>query len=287
MKMTRMFMAIRAAYAVRSGLVMGILALEVDAVETLDAAVRGLYKPIEGTKRFRLDVSGIPEPEDTTALKAAAKKERESAQASAKLLKEMQDKYKDIDPEEVRKLMASLEDDGEKKLLKEGKVEEVVLARTEKLRKTMEKQVADALAVAAKEKAARLKSSERVLDNEVRAIVTKAGVHVSAIDDALLRARGLFSLGDDGTPVQVGEDGVVVLGKDAKTPYSVAEWIEGMKESAPHWFPAGSSGSGGKGNGSGAAGAAGSTITRAAFDALDQDARAQWFKDHKGGKVTE
>jgi len=47
-----------------------------------------------------------------------------------------------------------------------------------------------------------------------------------------------------------------VLGKDGKTPFSPAEWIESMTEIAPHWFPASSSGGGASGSGSGTSKAA-------------------------------
>ena len=80
------------------------------------------------------------------------------------------------------------------------------------------------------------------------AAATKAGIHQHAIDDALLRARSMFRLNDDGQAVQFDQDGNVVIGKDGKTPFTPNEWLDGMKETAPHWFPAGNSGGGVGGN---------------------------------------
>jgi len=95
---------------------------------------------------------------------------------------------------------------------------------------------------------------ERVLDNEVREAAVKIGLHPSAIDDALLHARNIFSIDDDGHAVQLDDDTEEpVLGKDGKTPFSPLEWLEGMREKKPHWWPAGSSG-GGAGGGRGAGG---------------------------------
>jgi hypothetical protein len=54
----------------------------------------------------------------------------------------------------------------------------------------------------------------------------------------------MFTLDENGNAVQRDADGNVVIGKDGKTPFSPSEWLESMRESAPHWFPAGASGSG-------------------------------------------
>ncbi|KVO86847.1 hypothetical protein WL21_06585 [Burkholderia ubonensis] len=94
--------------------------------------------------------------------------------------------------------------------------------------------------------------AQRSLDDQLRAAATKAGLHAHAVDDALFRGRHMFTLDENGHAVQLGEDGQPVLGKDGKTPFSPAEWLDSMKETAPHWFPVHASGSGG---GSGVRGA--------------------------------
>ena len=98
-----------------------------------------------------------------------------------------------------------------------------------------------------------------------------------AVEDALFRARTLFTLDGDGNAVQV-KDGQVVIGKDSKTPYSPAEWLEGMKESAPHWFPAGGSGGGAPG-GKGPGGSGAKTMKRADFDSLNPLEKATKIKE--------
>lgn len=86
--------------------------------------------------------------------------------------------------------------------------------------------------------------SQRVLEEQIRAAAASAGIHRHAVDDAMNRGRAMFRLDDDGHAVQFGEDGQPVLGKDGKTPMSPAEWLDDMKVTAPHWFPANASGSG-------------------------------------------
>ena len=116
------------------------------------------------------------------------------------------------------------------------------------------------------------------ITREFTAAAAKAGIHAFAVEDALLRARSLFTLDDKGEAIQVGPDGAPVLGKDGKTAFTPAEWLEAMKETAPHWFPA--PGSGGGANGSGGAGAGGKTIRREAFDALSAAEKSKVVKTH-------
>lgn len=218
------------------------LKLVIDKLEDVAEGVRTMY--VEKDGKFHLDVDGI---EDTSGLKSALQKERDLAKASAKALKDMQEQFSGIDPAKVKEMMARLDNDGEAKLIAEGKIDEVVAKRTEKLQKELQKQV-DAAHGEAKTAAERAKKFEqRVLDNHIRQAAAKAGLHVNAVEDALFRGRSMFSLNDDGDAIQVSSDGTIVLGKDGKTPFSPAEWLEGMKETAPHWFPNGSSGGGGKG----------------------------------------
>ena len=218
------------------------LALVVDKLDTVAEAQRGLY--VEKGGKYHLDVDGL---EDTAGLKSALQKERDLAKASAKSLKELQEQFTGIDPVKVREMMQRLDNDGEAALIAAGKIDEVVSRRTEKLQKELQKRV-DAAADRAN------KFSQRVLDNHIRMAAAKAGLHAHAIDDALFRARSMFSLNDDGDAVQIGSDGNIVLSKDGRTPFTPAEWLEGMKETAPHWFPNGSSGGGGGRGGKGGAG---------------------------------
>jgi len=107
----------------------------------------------------------------------------------------------------------------------------------------------EALAVAETERKKAAAYQGRVLDDAIRSAAAKAGLHQHAIDDALFRGRAMFTLDDNGQAVQLDSEGSPVIGKDGKTPFNPNEWLESMREQAPHWFPAGASGSG-SGNGS-------------------------------------
>jgi hypothetical protein len=128
------------------------------------------------------------------------------------------------------------------------------------------------------------KFEKRVLDGALQAAAITAGVHKHALDDVLARGTTLFKLDANGNPVQLGEDGKPVFGKDGKTLYSPDEWLGGMKENAPHWFPNGNTGSP---NGEGGGGGNGKTIKQSELDAKSPKERAEFFANTPDAKVVD
>ncbi len=243
--------------------------------------LQGQYKA-EG-EEFVLETEG---DEDVAGLKSSLTKERDNVKEFKRQLKELQEQaeaWANLDLTQVKALMERFENDDEGKLIKAGKIDEVIAKRTEKLRAELEKKIA---AEAAKVKAAderAAKYQQRVLDNAIRAAAAKVGVHANAVEDALRRGRELFTLTEEGEAVQLDDTKHPKIGKDGKTPFSPAEWLEGMKETAPHWFPAGSTGAGARGDGG--AGGAKRTLKRAEFDKLDPVAKATTAAAMRKGEV--
>lgn len=272
MRIKLMTLAVMGALAARTGLAMGALAVSINAEAhgKLADPIKALYvKQDDGM--FKLDADF----EDNKAIKGALEREREKSRAEEKARKALEARWEGLDAEEVRKLLERLGGDEEAQLIKAGKIDVVVERRTEKQRQAHDKALKAEAATALKEKARADRFAQRVLDNDIRQAATKAGLHANAIDDALFRARTIFSLNEEGAAVQV-KDGEVVLGKDTKTPYSPTEWLESMRETAPHWFPAGNAGGGGQG---GKVPAGTKQMKRAAFEVLDAVTKAQTIKD--------
>lgn len=190
-------------------------------------------------------VAGLKTNRDTIL---AEKKQIEDA------LKEAKGAFGDLDPKVVKNLVERMKNDEETKLIAEGKIDEVIARRTEALSKDYEAKIAakeksfselDASAKLANQKVQKL-----ILESVVRQAAGDLNLIPSAMEDAIYRASNVFSLTDDLKPIAKQADGTPIYGKDAKSPMTAKEWLEGMKEAAPHWFP-GSSGinaGGGKGN---------------------------------------
>lgn len=155
-------------------------------------------------------------------------------------LKEQNDNLKrfdGIDPDAVRGILKRFENDEEAKLIADGKIDEVINKRTERLRNDVDKQLKEANSRVERAEAFANKFRQRVLGDEVRSAAGKAGALASAQEDLILRAKGIFQINDEGQAVAVDDDGNPIMGKDGRTPLSPVEWVESLKESAPHLFP--------------------------------------------------
>ena len=204
------------------------------------------------------------------ATNAALKAEKQALADKAK-------SFDGLDVEELKSFHAQFKDSEDLKLIKDGKIDEVLARRNAKLIEDAAKQIKAAQDERDAEKAKNSKFSQRVLNDSIRAAAINAGVHKHAIEDALLAARLDFTLDDEGNPVQI-KDGEVVLGKNGKSPFSPDEWMAQRVETKPHWFPNGNTGSE-QGNSSGNTG--GKTIRRGAFDALPATERAKIAVTHR------
>lgn len=240
-----------ALYMIRAGLVQGAIALEVDDVATLPEFQRSWYDQDATTKKFKLNPAKV-EVEDVSGLKrtveATRTEAREAKRLSDQRVADALKPFEGIDPVKTRALLDKFNGEDEAALIAAGKIDEVINRRMEKHTKAQQKLIDDAAAREGGAMELAQSLMEDAVDNKVRAACAKAGLHASAVEDALLRARAIFTLDDDKNVIQLDENDEVVLGKDGKTPFSPGEWLEGMKESAPHWFPAGGTGGGAGGS---------------------------------------
>ena len=154
-------------------------------------------------------------------------------------LKEREDKLKSFDgiePDAVRNILRKFADEEEAALIAKGEIDTVLSKRTERMKSDYEKKLqaeADAK-VRAESKAAKL--AERTLAGALRDAAIKSGAIPEALEDIVLRASSLWRLNDEGDPVAMQGD-EIVLGKDGKTPLTPKEWAESLREAAPHLWP--------------------------------------------------
>ena len=144
-------------------------------------------------------------------------------------------RFDGIDPEAVSAILKRFTDDEESKLIAAGKIDEVLDKRTARMKEAHQKETA---ALQAKIE----RYSAHVLGDVIRAAGQEAGIHKSAVEDAIARAKGVFVVDDNGE--LVAREGAL----DSKgKPLSPKAWLADMKELAPHWFPAPQGGGSGHG----------------------------------------
>lgn len=196
-------------------------------------------------------------------------------------------KTRALTPEELEsynKLKKEQEDNKDKKLISEGKIEELVAQRTERMRNTYEAQIA-ALTTAQDDLKKKLDAatghlSAVVIDSEVSKAVTSVGqVRQGAMTDILGRAKMVWRLGEDGKPLAMKGD-QPLYAADGRTPLSFQEWATSLVSEAPYLFE-GSSGGGSGNEGKGGGGGGGTKV----IDKGDTAAFAANLADIASGKV--
>lgn len=145
--------------------------------------------------------------------------------------------FEGIDPAAVRSILSKFASDEEAGLIAKGDIDTVLKKRTERLQADYDKKLGGEAERASKAEAKAAKLAERTLAGTLRDAAIKTGALPEAMEDIVLRARGIWTLNDEGDAVAVDGDGEVILGKDGKTPLSPAEWAESLREAAPHLWP--------------------------------------------------
>lgn len=217
--------------------------------------------------------------EATTGLKAKnaelldeKKKEKQKADDLAKKL----EAFGDLDAGKVAELIKKLGDDEEAKLLKDGKLDEVIAKRTERIIGKFDKAAKDAedKAKASDEKATKYESawkSER-LDNQIARKVS--GLADGALPKVQRDAREFFDVNEEGEVVT--KEGAP-LGPGGK-PLTLDNYGDYLLDTSPFYFPP----SGGAG-GQGGQGRKGKTQV---IDANDKEAFANNLEKIASGEVT-
>jgi hypothetical protein len=197
------------------------------------------------------------------------------------LLKKQEDletKFNGIDLDSYNEMIQQARDLKDKKLIDEGKIDELLDERTKNMREEHNK----ALEKMGGEQSQLTKKLEHLLiDSAVRDSAIKAGVIDTAIDDVVLRSQSIFAI-KEGKAIPNDSDGNIIFGSGNSDPMSVEEWVKGLTETAPHLFGA-STGSGSK-HGSNFNGSS-DTVSRDMFNKMSQQQRSKFSID--GGKVVD
>lgn len=175
---------------------------------------------------------------------------RDQLLGEVKKLKEQVNGYNGVTPEQVAQMTSSLQNDEEKKLISEGKLDQVVANRTERMVKSHQQalEARDNELATTKQQVQQLQ--DKAIASAVKSAAASAGALPAALDDFVSRANGKFVLTDDYQVVAVDKDGNVLLDVDGKTPLTVESWAKSLKTDAPHLFTPASGGGSRGGHGS-------------------------------------
>ena len=158
----------------------------------------------------------------------------------------LKSKVDGLDLDAIKVLLDKSNQDEESKLIAEGKIEEVIQKRTEKMREEHEK-----LLKAEKERADKAETyANKFRQSVIQGQIVQAAVEMGALSEATadiaFLAQSQFSLDENGKAVAIEANGEVVIGKDGSNPVTPKEWVEGLRENKPYFWP--------KANGSGSPG---------------------------------
>lgn len=204
--------------------------------EKLSSEHQSLY--VEKDGKYTLDA------ETSGELKDAQKKITEFRDNNIKVQKEIEDlknKYKDMDPKkyaEAIKVLQKLED---QKLFDEGKIDELVGSKTQRMRDDYETQVKGLKEISDKQQreidALKDQFHSAVIDNEIQLQVSRQKPREGTMEDIVARGRRTFSMDEEGKTVARNPDTEEqMFSKDAVTPLTIKEWAEELPNKAPHFF---------------------------------------------------
>lgn len=216
--------------------------------EKLGDAHKELYV-LGGDGKYHLDA------EDDSDSKKKLGEFRENNIKLMKEKEELEKKFKDIDPEEVKEMKKRMQELDDKKMIDAGKIDELVAQKVERMRADFENQIKEMKKALDKKEGELVQThnrlSEVLIDSEItKAVAAVGGVRKDAMQDIISRGKRIWKL-EDGKPVPKEGD-KILYGKDGKEQMTFGEWAQVLVETAPFLFePSGGGGAGGAGAGAG------------------------------------
>ena len=213
---------------------MGLL-LKIKSLEDVPEEIRDAY--VEDGDGFKLNFDLIKDHEGVAKVRKTANDLDKKKAAAEKALAELQEKFGDLDPEAARAAIEAAEKAGDKELLDEGKIEEVITQRTERMKADYEKQieVKDARITELESSAETLTgelSSIKIYDAVKDAALAK-GARKEALTDISNRAKGVWGLVEGKPTAMDGED--AMYGKSGE-PLTIDEWVESLAAESAYLF---------------------------------------------------
>lgn len=157
-----------------------------------------------------------------------------------KQLQKKTKEYEDFDFDKAKEAMDFLENNKDAQLIKDGKVEELLQKKTSQLQSDHEAKIGELNSILEETSTKAIYYENafktKMIDDGLREAAVAAKIRPEAIPDVLLHGRSVFSLADDGSLESRDGEGKLRKTIDDKV-LTTTNWIEGLKKSAPHYWP--------------------------------------------------
>lgn len=174
---------------------------------------------------WQIDIEGAPDP-------AKLAEFRNNNITLQKKLTDVENRFKDIDPDVARQLLADKAlIETEKAKIKDG-LEPAIRTRIEPMQKEWEGKLT---AAEAKAKEAEAKLTAHLVRSAVTAAAMKEGVKAVAIDDIIARAGSSVTV-ENGELIIRNPKGETRYDAATGNPFTVEQWMAEQSKAAPHLF---------------------------------------------------
>ena len=161
--------------------------------------------------------------------------------------------FEGFDPKTLKTATDFYAKNKDAEFLKDGTVEELIQSKTSQLTSDFETQITELNTNLTEAKAHGTiyqgLFEGKTIDDGIREEAIKSGMLPTAVEDAVMRGRGVFSL-DANKQIEARDaEGKLAVTEDKKV-LTTKNWVEGLKTTSPHYWP-GSKGAGafgGQGN---------------------------------------
>ena len=176
--------------------------------------------------------------DEVTSSMAKIEAKRNELLNENKTIKDSLKTWEGLDPAHVRNLIDKINNDEELKLLTEGKHDEVVKRRTEKIEAGYKAQLTTAQTELEKLRESNTKANSKIHELLVDTAITTEFVKLkgieTAVPDVVYRAKQVWNI-EDGVPIPRDAKKEIMQGKNGIM--TMVEWIESLRETASHLFP--------------------------------------------------
>lgn len=155
-------------------------------------------------------------------------------------------KFEGIDPVKMKSMMEHLDNSEEARLIAEGKIDDVIQKRADKIQNQFNDQILELTntseSLKGENQSLKSEIQQMIVGNELRRAAIKAGVLPEALDDVLLRGNGVFQIDEHREVVARDRDGNLVKMEDGKL-LNADRFVESLRKTNPYYWPASQSSS--------------------------------------------